>query len=108
MRTLTFLIPAAIIAGCAPPNHAERWPDRFLLSGGPQPGYAIKQVIEKQSPTALVADDGSVCRTSSERFDSTKEGQWIDCIWNLPVLDSTEVVQGNHESEDGRPIAALD
>jgi hypothetical protein len=42
--------------------------------------YAIKRVIEKQSPITLIADDGSVCRTSRERFAATKEGGWTACI----------------------------
>jgi hypothetical protein len=69
---------------CARPTYVEGWPDSFRFSGGAQPGFAIKQVIEKQRPVTLLADDGSVCRTSRERFFSTKEGALIACIWNLP------------------------
>jgi hypothetical protein len=79
------------MSGCARPDFAQTWPDRFTLSAGPQPGYAIKRVVERQSPMTLVGDDGSLCRTSRERFAGTEEGAWIACIWALPVYDSTAV-----------------
>jgi hypothetical protein len=106
VRLILGAIALAVISGCARPNYAERWPDRLLLSAGPQPGYAIKRLVEKQSPATLVADDGSVCRTSPRRFASSKEGQWIACIWNLPALDSTQTIGPDAESDD-RQIAAL-
>jgi hypothetical protein len=89
MRKLVVLAVTVLICGCGRPDYAETWPGWLLLSAGPQPGYAIKRVIEKQSPFTLVADDGSVCRTSRERFANTDEGKWIACVWNLPVLDSS-------------------
>lgn len=93
MRLTALLATLGTVAACARPNYAEQWPDRFSLSAGPQPGYAIKQIVEKQAPVTLVADDGSICRTSEERFAVSKEGSWIACIWNLPSLDSTEIAQ---------------
>jgi hypothetical protein len=92
--------------GCARPDYAEQWPDRFLLSAGPQPGYAIKRVLERQPPATLVADDGSVCRTSPQRFNATKEGRWIDCIWDFPILDSTQTIDTPPQADD-RTIAVL-
>jgi hypothetical protein len=94
MRIITQLAALASLAACARPNYAERWPDRFKFSAGPQPGFAIKQVVEKQAPVTLVADDGSICRTSEERFADTREGRLIACVWNLPSLDSTEIARG--------------
>jgi hypothetical protein len=67
MRTLTPLYVACAICGCARADYAERWPTEFLLAAGPQSGFAIKPVVDKQKPAVLVADDGSVCRTSVER-----------------------------------------
>jgi hypothetical protein len=87
MRALTPLLAACTIASCARPDYAERWPSSIELSAGPQPGFAIKPVVEKQKPAHLVADDGSVCRTSVERFTSTKVGKWIACDWALQALD---------------------
>jgi hypothetical protein len=42
-------------AACARPDYAETWPGRFDLSAGAQPGYAIKRVVEKQGPVAVIA-----------------------------------------------------
>jgi hypothetical protein len=81
MRAFTPLLAAWAISSCARPDYAERWPSSFQLSAGPQPGFAIKPVVEKQEPALLLADDGSVCRTSVERFTRTKVGKWIACNW---------------------------
>lgn len=84
------LIPiTACLLSCARPDYADAWPDHVTLSAGPQPGYAIKRIIEKQTPATLVGDDGSFCRTSPQRFASTSPGSWIACDWTLPSLDST-------------------
>jgi hypothetical protein len=91
MRIVTLLIALGPVAACARPGYAERWPDRLIVSAGPQPGYAIKRVVEKQGPLTLVGDDGSVCRTSGQRLAATALGSWISCNWTLPGLDSTEV-----------------
>jgi hypothetical protein len=84
MRPAVTLIAFCLISSCARPDYGETWPGRFTLTAGPQLGYAIKQVVEKQTPATLLADDGSVCRTSAERFSSTAEGGWIACEWTLP------------------------
>jgi hypothetical protein len=91
MKIYVTLAAAFLISACARPDYGYVWPDRFGVSGGPQPGYAIKRVVEKQRPATLVGDDGSVCRTSRERFARTKSGRWIACVWHLPSLDSTEL-----------------
>jgi hypothetical protein len=87
MRGFSPLVVACAIASCARADHAERWPTSFQLSAGPQPGFAIKKVVERQRPAFLVADDGSVCRTSVERFARTRVGKWISCDWALQARD---------------------
>jgi hypothetical protein len=94
MRFALILIFLYLSSSCARPDYAEVWPGHFTLAAGPQPGYAIKRVIEKLRPTTLVGDDGSVCRTSAERFTGAVVGKWIACEWTLPRLDSTELAQG--------------
>ena len=81
---LTLLFSAL---ACARPDYAEAGPGRVSLSAGPQPGYGIKRVVERQAPETLIADDGSICRTSPERFSGTHAGALIACVWNLPALD---------------------
>jgi hypothetical protein len=96
-----------ILLGCARPDYAEHWPDRFILSAGAQPGFAIKRVIERQPPATLVGDDGSLCRTSRERFNRTREGRWISCAWSLPTLDSAPIADQDHQLGE-RQVAGLD
>ena len=93
MRNLVQLLAIGWLAACALPNHADRWPDRLGFSAGPQPGYAIKRVVEKQEPFTLVADDDSACRTSRERFTYTSVGDWIDCGWSIPAADSAQTAR---------------
>jgi hypothetical protein len=95
----------AVGVGCARP--AEQWPpNSFILAAGPQLGYAIKRVIQRQPPVTLVGHDGSVCRTSREQFNRTEQGRWIACIWNFPILDSTQTVDSLPQTDD-RTIAVL-
>jgi len=91
MHKLVLLAATCLLSTCARPDYADMGTDRIVVSSGPQPGYGIKRVVEKQSPVTLVGDDGSVCRTSRERFAATKEDRWIACLWLLPSLDSTEI-----------------
>jgi hypothetical protein len=65
----------------------------WLFVAHPQVGFAIKQVVGKIEPQSLEADDGSVCRTSRDRFERTRTGKWIACSWSYPFLDSTAVAQ---------------
>src|SRR3954464_8420175 len=89
MRVVVCLAAICLLSSCARADYGENRPDSFLLSGGPQPGYAIKQVLDKQPPADLVADDGTLCRTSTQRYRATALGKWIACLWTLPTLDST-------------------
>lgn len=82
------LLAVQFVIACARIDYSERWPDRLAVSGGPQPGYAVKQIIEKVPPTTLIADDGSVCHASHDRFASARQRKWIACQWNPPDSDS--------------------
>ena len=81
MPRLVQIAVVCSILSCAPRNYGEQGPNGLSASGGAQPGYAIKQVVEKRKPSELVADDGSVCRTSAERFTAAAVGKWINCDW---------------------------
>lgn len=84
MRVAAVLIPLWLVAACARPDYSARWPDRLLVAAGPQPGYAIKRVIEKVGSATLLGDDGSICRTSAHRLAATRVGSWINCNWMAP------------------------
>ena len=93
-QAISFLV-ALVLSACAHPDYGERRPDWRLVAAGPQPGYAIKRIIEKDAPATLVAEDGSVCRTSKERYKTTKEGAWVACLWNLPAPDKKGLAQAD-------------
>jgi hypothetical protein len=93
VRRLLLLIAALLPLACARPDYVESRPEWILLSAGAQPGYAIKQVVEKDPPRTLVGDDGSICRTSEERFAKTQHGAWIACAWTLPQPGDTTGVR---------------
>jgi hypothetical protein len=101
MRIVLVLISIALLPSCARPDYAEARPNWLLITAGPQPGYAIKRVVEKQGPITLVGDDGSVCRTSRERLAATALGSWISCSWILPGLDTTRTadLSFHHEGQ---------
>jgi hypothetical protein len=40
-----------------------------------------KTVVRKDAPNFLVADDGSICVVSQERFDKTEVGMKALCAW---------------------------
>ncbi len=93
MRQLLLLTIPLLASACARPDYAESRPEWVLLSAGAQPGYAIKRVIDKDPPVTLVAEDGTLCRSSKERYKATQEGAWIACLWNLPAPDKTGSAQ---------------
>lgn len=53
------------------------------LRGGDTPAeFAPKLVVGKEAPNELIADDGTRCITSRERFDQTRIGSEIWCVWS--------------------------
>lgn len=83
MRCLLLFAVGISTAGCARADYAEARHHWHGVSGGAQPGWAVKQVVEKRHGTTLVGEDGSVCRTSKERAQRVDPGDWIGCDWTL-------------------------
>jgi hypothetical protein len=81
MRPYIGFVAAYLVASCARPDYAQQWPGRATLTAGPQLGYSVKRVVGKERAGELLADDGSVCRTSAERYEATAVGRWISCDW---------------------------
>ena len=52
----------------------------FLLVSGCA-GIRGKTVVRKDPPNFLVADDGSICVVTQERFDKTEIGMKALCAW---------------------------
>jgi hypothetical protein len=56
----------------------------------PEPSKVLgrKLVIGKEAPLDLIADDGTRCETSKERFERTKIGSKVWCLWSGdPIRD---------------------
>lgn len=87
------VVALLFLAACARPDYAERRPDYLALAAGPRLGYAIKRVVDKENPFTLVSDDGTLCRTSSERYKHTNVKTWIACSWALPAVSRTRIAE---------------
>jgi hypothetical protein len=44
-------------------------------------GWYTKKVITKREPETLLAEDGTICRVSPDRFRATKSGSAVLCNW---------------------------
>ena len=44
-------------------------------------GWSTKRVITKQEPSTLLAQDGTICRVSADRFKDTQVGRDTACDW---------------------------
>lgn len=93
MRTALLLSAISLTLGCTPRADQVFTVPGSLTTGssGAQPGYAIKLVQAKQAPTEIVADDGSLCRLTAQRFSQVDVGEWIACGWTIapePVASS--------------------
>ena len=44
-------------------------------------GWYTKKVMTKREPETLLAEDGTICRVSPDRFRATKSGSAVLCNW---------------------------
>lgn len=52
-----------------------------VVSSGPSRGLARKRVATKQEPHTLVAEDGTSCLVSADRFRDVSVGDAELCVW---------------------------
>ena len=82
MRTLRSFAALALLFGLSTGACVPLFmPTRGLRGGDAPPEFAEKLVVGKEPPNELIADDGSRCITSRERFDRTRVGSEIWCVW---------------------------
>jgi hypothetical protein len=82
MRTLRSVAALVVLFGlssgsCIPLS----LPTRGVRGGNAPPALAAKLVVGKEWPNELIADDGTRCITSKERFDRGRIGSEIWCVW---------------------------
>ena len=70
---------AAVIAvsGCMVPLHT-----RGQRNPEPAEVLARKLVVGKEPPLDLIAEDGSRCLTTKDRFEKTRIGSKVWCLWS--------------------------
>lgn len=71
------VVLASLLAGCAVPLHTRgyRRPDPTHVLGK-------KLVVGKEAPLDLIAEDGTRCLTTKRRFERTRIGSEVWCLWS--------------------------
>jgi hypothetical protein len=85
MRRLPMALLLASLAACgAGPARLVTTPRGEVgVESGPDLGDGIKRVTTKHPPATLVAEDGTVCRVSPDRYAATAVGARVRCDWQL-------------------------
>ena len=74
---LRSVVLASLLAGCAAvPLHM-----RGQRSPGPSHVLGKKLVAAKEAPLDLIAEDGTRCVTTKRRFERTRIGSEVWCLW---------------------------
>jgi hypothetical protein len=79
MRGALLLILLGATPAC-PGRHIAVGPGGVVASSR-QIGWYRKKVITRQEPETLLAEDGTICRVSPDRFAATKIGAVVYCNW---------------------------
>jgi len=58
-------------------------PEGYGVSTGVNIGWSTKRIVTKQPPETLVAEDGTVCRVSPDRYKDTDLKALVQCDWQL-------------------------
>ena len=74
-----FVVVACVVA-CGPGAQVRPTGGGLRVDEG-YIGWAKKRVLTKQEPSTLLAQDGTICRVSEERFKSTEIGRDTECNW---------------------------
>lgn len=76
---LIVLVTFAATAGCRP-RHIEPRPGGVIVRSD-RTGWYLKKVVAKDPPETLLAEDGTICRVSPERYRATAVGTALRCNW---------------------------
>ena len=77
----TILALAALfaLASCGP-RYVEPRPGGIVVRSD-RTGWYLKRVVAKDPPETLLAEDGTICRVSPERYRATAVGTALRCNW---------------------------
>jgi hypothetical protein len=73
----TVVLAALLASGCG----SIPLPTRGLHGVDPAPSLGRKLVTGKEPPVTLIAEDGTRCLTSRDRFERTRIGSEVWCVW---------------------------
>lgn len=79
IRLVLLGIGFGLAAGC-PGRHVEVGPGGVIASSR-ETGWYRKKVVTKQEPETLLAEDGTICRVSPDRYKATRIGTVVYCNW---------------------------
>ena len=74
-----FVVVACV--ACSPGAQVRPEPGGVRVDQTAHIGWAIKRVLTKQEPSTLLAQDGTICRVSADRFKDTQVGRDTACDW---------------------------
>lgn len=77
VKTLALGAALAGVAGCGR-QRAEPTPNPSVSA---RTGWATKEIVGKRAPETLVANDGTICRVSPDRFANSRVGTSLRCNW---------------------------
>ena len=104
-RTLRLASTAALAAAAACASAAPRvvtGPGGAVgVTAGVRLGWATKRLATKEPPATLVAEDGTVCRVTPDRYAATEERALVSCDWQPGAPPGREPPAGASPS-DGR------
>ena len=85
---------AMAASGCMVPLHT-----RGQRNPEPAQVLARKLVVGKEAPLDLIAEDGSRCLTTKDRFEKTRIGSKVWCLWSGdPQRDFVQISSINADS----------
>lgn len=91
-RTLSrALLLTLVLSSCMVPLHTSGH-----RSSEPAKVLGRKRVVDKAAPLDLIAEDGTRCQTTRNRFERTQIGSRVWCLWSGdPIRESrTKSVTG--------------
>jgi len=84
LRVSPLILAIVLTSGCSTrADQVFAAPGLLTGSSGPQPGYAIKLVLDKEPPSTIFGDDGSMCRLIAQRYAEVDPGDWLACEWTI-------------------------
>lgn len=89
-RVMAGVLVSALVQACAlpipesarPPKGKGKFADtRTGADDLRKPAFAPRAVYGKRPPSRLIARDGTTCMVTAEKYENTRIGQSIWCVW---------------------------